>query len=217
MAGAGVADAGENFDWAPDSSRIAYVADQDRAGIFELFTATPDGLNNDVVSDIPAFPVVNRDVLDFQWQPDSTDIGYVADQDTNDKFELYVSPKGSNIGNQKVSGTPMAGTGVTEAAWAANSLRIAYLADQNTAGVSELFSATPDGATNDIVSGVLVAGGEVQSFKWASDSSGIGYIADQDFNNADELYASQPDGSTNTKLSGILAPGGDVISFDWLP
>ena len=217
MSGSGVADTGQNFGWSPDSSRLAYVADQVTAGIFELFTATPDGLNNDVVSDIPPLPVVNRDVQDFQWQPNSTHIAYVADQDTDAKNELYVSPKDSNAGNLKVSGSPMIGTGVTEFDWAPDNSRIAYLADQITAAVFELFSATPNGSANDMVSGALVAGGQVQSFKWAPDSSGIGYIADQDINNINELYASQPDGSENTDLSGTLVSGGDVTSFDWVP
>jgi hypothetical protein len=113
MAGTGVADSGQAFGWAPDSSRIAYIADQDTAGILELYTSTPDGLDNDLVSDIPQLPIVNRNVRDFQWQPSSTNIAYVADQDTDGKFELYVSPNDSNIGNLKVSGTTMAGTGLT--------------------------------------------------------------------------------------------------------
>jgi hypothetical protein len=217
MDGTGVADSGQAFGWAPDSSRIAYIADQDTAGILELYTSTPDGLNNDLVSDIPPLPIVNRNVRDFQWQPSSTNIAYVADQDTDGKFELYVSPKDSNTGNLKVSGTTMTGTGLTVYDWAPDSSRIAYLADQITGGVRELFSSTPDGSANDIVSGVLVAGGEVQDFRWAPDSSGVGYRADQDIDNAIELFASQPNGNENTKLSGTLVNGGNVFSFDWVP
>ena len=41
------------FGWAPDSSRIAYVADQNSLGVFELFTSTPDGTENDIVSNLP--------------------------------------------------------------------------------------------------------------------------------------------------------------------
>ena len=217
MAGTGIADSGQNFGWAPDSTRLAYVADQDAAGIFELYSVLPNGLSNAVVSDIPPLPVVNRNVQDFQWQPNSTHIAYVADQETDGKFELFVSPKDSNTGNLRVSGSPMTGTGITDFAWAADSSRIAYLADQITAAVFELFASAPDGSTNGKVSGTLVAGGEVQSFKWAPDLSGIGYIADQSTNNVNELYASQPDGSANIRLSGPLAAGGDVASFDWLP
>ncbi len=222
MDGTGVADSGQAFGWAPDSSRIAYIADQDTAGILELYTSTPastpDGFKNYLVSDLPD-PSTDHgpDVKDFEWEPNSTLIAYVADQDTDGKFELYVSPKDSNIGNLKVSGTTMAGTGLTVYDWAPDSSRIAYLADQITGGVRELFSSTPDGSANDIVSGVLVTGGEVQDFKWSPDSSGVGYRADQDIDNVIELFSSQPNGNENTKLSGTLVNGGDVLSFDWVP
>ncbi|MGD9301845.1 MAG: hypothetical protein PVI13_09725, partial [Desulfobacterales bacterium] len=101
MAGSGVLrlPSGEySFGWAPDSSRIAYIADQNSADTFELFSAMPDGQENDLVSNLPD-PVVNpgRDVKDFEWEPNSAAIAYVADQDFVDIFELFVSPSDSNI------------------------------------------------------------------------------------------------------------------------
>jgi Tol biopolymer transport system component len=209
----------DNFAWAPDSSRIAYIADQGGTGVFELFTSTPDGGTIRLVSDLPGSPVLNRRVSGFQWQPDSAKIAYLADQDIDQKFELYVSPNDNNDANEKVSGTPMAGEGVVSFEWSPDGERIAYSADQNASGVFELFASAPDGSTNDRVSGAPMAGQGISSFgwAWAPDSSAIGYIADQNAPAIDELYASQPDGGHNTRLSGNLVNGGDVFDFEWVP
>ena len=37
-----------SFAWAPDSSRIAYIADQDTDTVSELYTSTPEGAANNV-------------------------------------------------------------------------------------------------------------------------------------------------------------------------
>jgi Tol biopolymer transport system component len=209
----------DNFAWAPDSSRIAYIADQGGTGVFELLTSTPDGTTINLVSNLPGPPVLNRRVSGFQWQPGSAKIAYVADQDIDQKFELYVSPNDNNDANEKVSGTPMTGEGVESFEWSPDGERIAYSADQNTSGVFELFTSTPDGSTNDRTSGTPMAGQGVSQFgwAWAPDGSAIGYIADQNTPDIDELYASQPDGSQNTRLSGNLVNGGDVFEFEWVP
>ncbi|MGB5747572.1 MAG: hypothetical protein WBM69_11345, partial [Desulfobacterales bacterium] len=187
------------FGWAPDSSRVAYIADQNTANGFELFTATPDGLENDLVSDLPD-PVTNpgRNVKDFEWEPNSTLIAYVADQDSNDKLELYVSPSDSNIGNRKVSGIFVAGSGVREKppvpsgvylfGWAPDSSRLAYIANQVTENIFELFSSTPDGATILKLSGDMGINRKVDEFAWAPNNSKIAYLADQQINIGVELY-----------------------------
>ena len=73
------------FVWAPDSSRIAYIADQDTNDTDELYTSLPDGSNNVKVNG--AF-VSDGNILSFKWAPDSSRIAYVADQDTDEKDEL---------------------------------------------------------------------------------------------------------------------------------
>ena len=77
------------FAWAPDSSRVAYIGDADdnTADLFELFTSTPNGRQKNLIS---ALVNSNSDVLDFQWEPESTLIAYVADQDIVGQVDLYV-------------------------------------------------------------------------------------------------------------------------------
>ncbi len=234
MAGSGILrlSSGEYmFDWAPDSSRVAYIADQNTSGVFELFTSTPDGIENDLVSDLPD-PSTDPgpDVKDFEWEPDSTLIAYVADQDTDDKFELYVSPSDSNTDNRKVSGIPMIGGGVREDpalpgeylfGWAPDSSRLAYIADQDTATTFELFTSTPDGAgnKNKRLSGSMGNNGDVDEFAWAPDNSKIAYLADQESDFGVNLYTTFPDVSANflKNSNGIIKDGSNVTGLEWAP
>jgi len=110
MTGSGLED---NFQWAPDSSRIAYLADQDQVNVIELFTSTPNGSINDRSSgDL----VLGGDVSEFEWEPGSQGIAYIADQDTFGINELYVStPSGSK--NAKISGSLVPGGSVFQFEW----------------------------------------------------------------------------------------------------
>ncbi|UCH22725.1 MAG: PD40 domain-containing protein [Deltaproteobacteria bacterium] len=210
----------KEFQWAPDSSRVAYRADQDIYNVVELYTATPDGSHNDKVS---ITPVMYGNVVGFQWAPDSTLIAYRADQDTNDVLELYTSPPYGSEVPVKVSFIEpfVVGGSVGAFEWAPDSSRVAYLAVQDTDNVTELYTSSPDGRNNAQVSfEPLVTGGNVSEFKWAPNGSRIAYRADQDTDAVDELYSSVPDGSVNDKVSGPLTTdgdGGDVLEFKWAP
>ena len=204
-----------DFAWAPNSSRIAYRADQDFFGDIELFTVRPDSSNNIQIS---GALVTGGDVTDFVWSPDSNFIAYRANQDSVLIFELYVATPDVSESDTKVSGD-MILTGSVEPifSWSPDSARVAYRANQITANAIELFTSTPDGQTNDRVSGDLFSGGDVLEFKWAPDNSGIGYIADQESDEFFELFASTPDGGDTAILSGSFAEAGDVLFFEWVP
>jgi hypothetical protein len=221
-------DSGEYaFAWAPNSLRVGYIADAADlvVGFFELFSSTPDGDEKDLISDLVDS---NSDVQDFEWEPNSTLIAYVADQDTDDKFELYVSPSDSNIGNRKVSGIPMVGSGVRENppapsgaylfGWAPDSSRLAYIADQDTVNIFELFTSNPDGADNLRLSGPMGINGDVDEFAWAPNNSKIAYLADQLNDPGVELYTTLPNvsGSFLNNSSGLVV-GSNVTGFEWAP
>ncbi|MFZ0133899.1 MAG: hypothetical protein WAK95_15275 [Desulfobacterales bacterium] len=95
----GLPDSAGAFGWAPDGSRVAYIARQ-ATDYYELYSSTPDGLaNNAVVSG----PMVNGGNVDsFEWSPDSSRVAYLADQDTINVRELY-SSQSDGSGNLKIS------------------------------------------------------------------------------------------------------------------
>jgi len=202
-----------DFAWSPDSSRLAYIADGNELGVFELYTNVSFGTSETEVSG-PLTP--GGEVTAFAWAPDNSAIAYQASQDSPNILELFTSNPVSPINNVKISGTPTSGGLLRDSAsfgWAPDSSRVAYIARQAT-DFYELYSSTPDGATNNsVVSGPLVAGGNVDSFKWSPDSSRVAYLADQDTINIPELYSSQPEGSDNAKISS-----GEVEDiYDWVP
>ena len=101
-----LADGGEvvEFAWAPNNSRIAYLADQYEDEKFDLFSVVPDvnSLNPRPDPRLVSTNIVG-DVVDFDWSPDSTRIAFIADGDTLGVFELYTNvPFG--ISKFKVSG-----------------------------------------------------------------------------------------------------------------
>jgi hypothetical protein len=67
---------------------VAYRANQRTVDAIELFTATPDGQENDRVSGELAS---GGNVEEFKWAPDNSGIGYIADQEANEVFELFAS------------------------------------------------------------------------------------------------------------------------------
>jgi len=77
------------FDWSPDGSRIAYLADGEINGRFELYTNLAEGGSNLKVSG--SLPIGGK-VEVFEWSPDSLLIAYTADQNNLDEFELFSTP-----------------------------------------------------------------------------------------------------------------------------
>ena len=202
---------------------LVFMADKDTKGTVELYVSSQAGED---IKKISGALVAGGDVVDFKISPDGNFVAYVADQDSNQVFELYVSETDRLISDRevKVSGS-MSGNGIKEITtgeyafdWASDSSRIAYLADQRTVGVIELFSVLPTGNSNVLLSGDLGSDGDVFEFIWAPDASRIVYLANQDFVDSLELYSVLPSvsGSTQRITSGF-DPGEKVIDFAWAP
>ena len=207
-----------DFSWAPNNSRIAYLADQFEDEKFDLITVVPD-VNSLIPDPDPQLVSGNiiGDVIDFAWSPDSSRLAYIADGDTLDVFELYTNvPFGTS--QFKVSGD-LNGGEVSAFAWAPDSSLIAYQASQDSPNIFELFTSRPFNPINNVkISGSITSGGlrDFAAFGWAPDNSRVAYIARQE-TDFFELYSSTPDGADNSVVSGSLVAGGNVDSFKWSP
>ena len=103
-----------NGVWAPDNSRIAYIAIQDTLGVIELYTSLPTGGGNVKVNG----PLVaNGNVSVQRWSPDGSRLAYTADQDTDGVSELYVGFPDGSAPAVKVSQVPMGGDVQDSFAW----------------------------------------------------------------------------------------------------
>jgi len=101
--------------------------------------------------------------------PDDSAVIYVADQTTDNVFELYRVPFATPGVSTKLNGPMVAGGGVNAffngPSITPDSSAVLYRASETTAGVSELYRvpfATP--GVNSKLNGPLVAGGNVESF-----------------------------------------------------
>ncbi len=203
--------------WSPDSTRIAYIADQDTDGLRELyrsFATGPSG-NTKVSGELTADKEVS---FSYEWSPDSSFIAYLVDLEPDKRLLLLSTSDGnltntiSNL-NNVISNSSGSGV-VSSLKWSPVSNVLAFLAENVISGVSnginELYVSDTDGLVTKI-SGVLVSGGEVDfSYKWAPDGSRLAYTADQDTDEVTELYTNTPDGNDNMKISGSMVTDGDV-------
>jgi hypothetical protein len=213
------------FAWAANSSRVAYIADA-KKDVFELFSSTPSGKQKNLISDLAD---ADSDVEDFEWEPRSTLIAYVADQDRDDVIELYTAAAdGADLTagagrTVRVSGT-MAGSGIKENpagsgkyafAWAPDSTWIAYIADQFSFDKFDLLTSTPDGTRNSPISR---AQEDVREFIWAPNSERVAYTANDIGRNKIDLYSGSKSGSGSSILHSTgITTGQQVSTFKWAP
>jgi Tol biopolymer transport system component len=181
------------FQWSPNGSIIAFLADISILGVNELLVVEPTPSSIPVA--ISGTLADGGEVVDFSWAPNNTRIAYLADQFEDEKFELIsVVPDVNSLNprpDPRLVSTNNIGD-VVDFAWSPDSSRIAYIADGDTLGVFELYTNVPFGTSKFKVSGTLTTGGDVTAFAWAPDSSLIAYQASQDEANIEELYVTQP-------------------------
>jgi hypothetical protein len=162
------------FQWAPDSSRIAYLATQDDANVLELFSSLPAGGGNLKVN-APLAPdvLIDPSVYAFAWAPDSARIAYAANQEENEEGDVFVAaPDGS--GNTQVMDAGEYGVFAFRLAWSPDGAWIAGLANfHGHIDVGALFAVSPLGPA------VGFAAVGASSFVWTPDSTRLA-LASQD-------------------------------------
>lgn len=211
------------FRWSPDSTRIAYIADQDTDGLRELYRSFATGPNgNTKVSG--ALTASGEVSFNYLWSPDSSFIAYLVDlgEVLDRSTILLLSTSDGNI-NNVISNSSEPGNVISNSSeqgvvssikWSPSGNLLAFLADRVVEGVSDdisqLYVTDTDGLIRK-VSGGLVSGGEVNfGYEWAPDGSRIAYTADQDTDEVMELYTNTPDGNNNVKVSGSMVTNGGV-------
>jgi Tol biopolymer transport system component len=192
--------------WAPDSSRIAYVASQDTVGVFELYTALPYGAGASVKVSGPMTTGGDVPGIDsVAWSPDSSRIAYSADQDTDGLEEVYVTLPTSATVVKVSTATLTLGSVFRSAVWSPDSLHIAYMA--NHQGPSNAFVAStapasavgvdPTAANDNVVFG-----------DWTRDGTrfvyGIQVGTDPEF---DVAHAARADGLDDDVLTPLFDSG----------
>ena len=217
--------------WAPDGSRVAYIADINQNDVFELFTSVPTTAGSTTINGTPPLGgnvSTGQATLDSvpAWSPVSSSLIYAAEQDTAGILEIYVGPgdgSGSATGNTKVSGTmvPNGDADLSQAEiWAPDGSQILYVADQDLDGTFSLWTSTPAGGNNTKLTSATPATASHLTgvAKWSHESSYVAYASEQTTAAVVELFISTPAGAI-TPVSGTLVGGGnvDATTFEWAP
>ncbi len=195
---------------SPDSSRVVY---QQSVNVFEIYSVPLGGPATAGIK-LNKIPVLNAVLSNFKISPDSTQLVYLADQDTVGVQELYSVP---------LTGPAVAGIKLNRALVppgnafdlkikligevfdfkiAPDSSRVAYRANQDTPHVRDLYSVPTKGpaAAGIKLSGPLVTDRNVFEYQISPDSGRTVYIADQDTAGVMELYMTSFSGSFVKKL-----------------
>jgi Tol biopolymer transport system component len=211
------------YAWSPDSTRLAYRADQnvdnqDDLFVVDLSTGTPSA----PVKVNGAFANASMDVNDFEWSPDGTRLAYDADQETYLMDELYLVIFGATGPGTpiNVSGLTNVNSDVWDWRWSPNGLYLLFRADKDIIDADELYvvftgNPTP-GAPVNITA--LPATGDVTGptqYAWSPDSKWVAFVADKDTDAVNELYLVDLGGTTPSapiKASGTMVAGGAVVA-----
>ncbi len=197
------------FAFSPDSTHVAYVADQDVDGVLELYGATVASPGLTVKLNGPL--TAGGDLCNFTFSPDSQRVAYCADQDTDEVTELFTVALASPGTSTKLSPALVPGGNVHAGyQFSADSSFMLYLADQQVDERIELFRvdiAAPGVTTK--MNGTLVTDGDVWDFKFRPDGTHAAYIATQDDFTVYELYeVAFATPAASTKLSAPMTGGG---------
>ncbi len=217
-----------SYVWAPDGSRIAYLADVNTAGLFEVLTSTPNGSD---IKQLNATLTAGQEITDHAWDPGSSRIAYRANQGTNAEYDLYVAAAdtaNSGTGVADTSGSTTADVQAGTVSWAPDGSRLAFIADLVSDGINELFTVLPDNSAAPLRINANITGQKdvIGTPSWAPDSSRIAYVSDINSQGTFELFTSQPTvANTGTKVSGTLTattdvetePGDNLAAPAWSP
>jgi Tol biopolymer transport system component len=202
------------FVISPDSRTVAFVVDKDSDDVEELYAVPISGTNPIKLNP----PLVNGgDVLAFRFAftPDSQAVIYLADQEVDNRVEMFRVPV---MGGEAVKLSPplVAGGNIGNFEIDTKNGRIVYLADQETNEMYELWSIPLAGGQPTKLNGALAPGGNVGVFRLDPLSNRVVYTAEQEINGKYELYSAPVGGGSLVKLSPpiVLTGGGDVGIYD---
>lgn len=204
-----------DFSLSADGSRIVYRADQATYDVIELYSvptdrsSAPVKLNEPLVQGGNIGAMFSLD-LPFRIAADSSQVVYLADQDTDGVDELYSVPIDRSSAPTKLNDPLVSGGRVAQFSLGADGTSVLYRGDQSTENVFELYSVPINRTSVPIkLNSQLALGGVVQpDFKFSVDGARAVYRS------GGELYSAHVDGSSApTRLNNELVSGGSVSEF----
>jgi Tol biopolymer transport system component len=199
-----------NLAVSPDNLRFIYIDEGMLFSVqFSSSELTPTNLSGPMAT--------GGQITGVQMTPDGEYAIYLADQRSNDDFELFGVLLDGSASKVLLSGNLVDNGDVTAFQVTPNSQAVVYMADKDTDDQVELYIWPPaiggDGKLNGTFS---IATGDVASLAVSPNSGSVLYRADPDVDERFELYAwiTGAGGGSTIQVNGTLIPvGGHVEEF----
>ncbi len=155
----------------------------------------------------PLAEALAGDVRTYSFDPSGTRMVYVADQESDEIFELFSAPANGSAPAIRLSGDLVSGGSVLASGLGFGSGRVVFVADKDTVGVYELFSVPIDGSAPPVKLSAALGPVDVFSFWVTADGAAVLFEA------GNQLFSVPTDGSGG---SAMLSAAGHVVDSVWL-
>jgi Tol biopolymer transport system component len=194
---------------------VAFVADGQTAGTFELWVSGDGGANAHVVSG-PL--VVGTTVSEFAWSPDRQHLAFVSNRGGGANSEVYLANPAGGAPLKLSHATPPAWTDAHGIRWSPDSTMVGYLADEDDLTEDDLFVGFVSGAPRQRISPAPGAvGGLVKTFRWQPGGDAIAYDGDVDIATLDLLRVHDMSSGLGDIVDLPALGFGDVTDWEWAP
>jgi Tol biopolymer transport system component len=148
------------------------------------------------------------------FSPDGGRVLYWADQDVDQKYEIYSVPSVGGTAVKLNLTLPDDGdTTNSSLAFSPDGSRVLYSATLSSTWAYDLYSVPSSGGTSVLLSPQLGYQQYAYFAKFSPDSSRVIYVSNQEQNNRPELYSVPSIGGTPVKLNSTLPAGAKVDAF----
>lgn len=203
-----------SFALSPDGHWVAYLADQEQLGRFELFLAPVTGATP--ARKLSGALVPGGEVRSFEFAPTSQRVVYGATQDRLGSEDLHSAAVLALEPPVRLNPDLASASHVDSFKIAPDGASVVYRHYRTGNTALEIFRVPITGGAAPVrLNANLVSGGRVLSFALAHDGSVV-YSADQEVRNREELYHVTLGGIVG-KLNAPLAPSQDVEAFKLAP
>jgi Tol biopolymer transport system component len=200
------------FHITPDSSRVLYVADQDTAGMMELYSVSITG--GPITKLNPPITASDGEVEGslVSFTPDSSRVVFMAEWEINNAYELFSVPVAGGTPVRLNGDLPLNGS-LSSFVVTPDGSQVVYVASQDSAAATEVYVVPITGGNSVKLNDPLVAGGFVWYAQISADGSHVVYTAVQDVATQWEIFSvalSDPPGAP-VKLNPPLGANRDVV------
>lgn len=211
-------DVKNTFKISPDSTRVAYIADQVSDERFFPYSVPIAGPSTAAVTLYQGILMTGGDALDLAFTPDSTRVIFRMDLAVDQRFDLYWAPADGSAVQARITnrGSNPAPERSVAFRWYVHpdGERVIYQFDEfapvDERGIGEQRLVGPYTADARL-NGVPVAGGKVRYFELFPDGAGLVYQADETADEKFELF------TTDLRLLGDGFESGDSAAWSDLP